>query len=141
MERWCFCLRAISFTSSFFISYLCLVRIVYSQIETFTPPPRTSDNKPIEANGIIYYLDYIPSRCHNPYVRTFPFGGLVDRPMALMRRNSPHRIRKSIEISPKGCLFIEPGCRLEFASGEGIIVNGTLIARVNFKVLQIFVFI
>lgn len=103
--------------------------MVSGQVEKFTPPPRTPDRKPIESNGIIYYLDYIPKRCQNPYVRTFPFGGIVDRPMALLKRDNPHRIRKSIEISPKGCLFIEPGCRLEFAPGEGLIVNGTLIAR------------
>lgn len=128
MARCCFHPTIVSFGFSIIV-VLCFVEMVSGQIETYTPPPRTSDNKPIESNGIIYYLDYIPKRCQNPYVRTFPFGGIVDRPVALVKRQSPHRIGKSIEISPKGCLFIEPGCKLEFAPGEGIIVNGTLIAR------------
>lgn len=131
MARCCFHPTIVSFGFSIIV-VLCFVEMVSGQIETYTPPPRTSDNKPIESNGIIYYLDYIPKRCQNPYVRTFPFGGIVDRPVALVKRQSPHRIGKSIEISPKGCLFIEPGCKLEFAPGEGIIVNGTLIARVIF---------
>lgn len=95
-----------------------------------TRPPQIG-NKPIVANGIVYYLNHIPVHCQEPYVTTFPSGGIVRGKRALLERDSPHVIYGNIEIPSNACLWIEPGSVLRFGPGFGIIVNGTLIARVS----------
>ncbi|GAB1605409.1 protein bark beetle-like [Argonauta hians] len=102
---------------------------VQARGDGFTPPPKPADNKPRVANGRVYFLDYIPRKCWEPIITKYPYGGRVTQARALMRKDNPHKIRGSIQIAPSGCLFIEPGCRLEFSPGVGLIVNGTLIAR------------
>lgn len=94
-----------------------------------TPPPQVG-NKPTVANGIVYYLNHVPDHCKNPYVTKYPSGGVVQGKRALMKNDSPHRIYGNIEIPASACLYIEPGTELRFGPGYGIIVNGTLIARV-----------
>lgn len=96
----------------------------------FTRPPQVGD-KPIVANGIVYYLKHIPLHCQEPYVTTYPFGGIVHGKRALLERDNPHIIYGNIEIPSNACLWIEPGSVLRFGPGFGIIVNGTLIARVS----------
>ena len=49
----------------------------------------------------------------------------------LMAKYNPYMIRGNIEIEPQGCLVIMPGVKMYFDPGFGIIVNGTLIARVK----------
>lgn len=99
-----------------------------------TPPPQLHDG-PVIANNRVYYLKTFPARCGPPLIDTFPGGFVVKDSRALMRNNSPHIIRGNIEIAPTGCLYIEPGSVLKFAPGQGMIVNGTLIARVRFLVI------
>nr|KAG5700697.1 hypothetical protein BaRGS_029062 [Batillaria attramentaria] len=93
-----------------------------------TRPPQIGD-KPIVANGIVYYLRTVPDHCIEPYVATFPSGGLVYGKRAMMKSDNPHTIYGNIEIPPDACLYIEPGTIMRFGPGFGIIVNGTLIAR------------
>ncbi|XP_029656084.1 protein bark beetle-like isoform X1 [Octopus sinensis] len=127
MAKYLVLLCNVCFGFLFCISISPLLRV--RAREGITPPPRTGDNKPIVANGRVYYLDYIPRRCWTPIITKYPYGGRVDQPRALMKKDNPHKIKGSIQIAPSGCLYIEPGCRLEFAPGQGLIVNGTLIAR------------
>lgn len=49
----------------------------------------------------------------------------------MMKKDNPHIIKGNIQIAATGCLYIEPGTVLKFAPGQGMIVNGTLIARVR----------
>lgn len=96
----------------------------------FTRPPQIGD-KPIVANGIVYYLGHIPLHCQEPYVTQYPSGGVVRGKRALLERDNPHVVYGNIEIPSNSCLWIEPGSVLRFGPGFGIIVNGTLIARVS----------
>ncbi|KAK6181325.1 hypothetical protein SNE40_009204 [Patella caerulea] len=93
-----------------------------------TPPPMDGD-KPVFANGIVYYLNHIPDHCKEPRITTYSSGGIIRDKRALVLSDSPHVIYGNIEIAPTGCLYIQPGCELRFGPGFGIIVNGTLIAR------------
>ena len=96
-----------------------------------TRPPQVGD-KPIVANGIVYYLNHIPVHCQEPYVARYPSGGIIDGKRALLERDNPHEIYGNIQIPAGACLWIEPGSVLKFGPGFGIIVNGTLIARVGY---------
>lgn len=97
-------------------------------IGPITRPPQIGD-KPIVANGIVYYLKTVPDHCIEPHVTTYPSGGLVHGRRAMMKSDNPHVIYGNIEIPPDACLYIEPGTVMRFGPGFGMIVNGTLIAR------------
>ncbi|KAK0049320.1 protein bark beetle [Biomphalaria pfeifferi] len=93
-----------------------------------TPPPPIG-GKPVISDNRIWYLNHIPERCRPPIIDRFNGGGIINDSRALIKAHNPHIIRGNIEITPRGCLYIEPGCILKFAPGMGMIVNGTLIAR------------
>ena len=110
---------------------LCYVVIVPGQITD--PPP---GERPIEAHGKLFNINYVPERCKNPSIlgQEDVGGGLVikdrDRKV-LMEKYGPYKIQGNIEIEPKACMVIMPGVVMYFDPGFGIMVNGTLIARVG----------
>lgn len=101
-----------------------------------TPPPQIHDG-PVIANNRIYYLKTFPARCGPPIIDKFPGGTVIKDSRALMKKDNPHIIKGLIQIAPSGCLYIEPGAVLQFAPGQGIIVNGTLIARVRHTLIHV----
>ena len=107
-----------------------IISIAFSQRGIITPPPRLG-SKPVIANNIVYYLDHVPDHCRDPFITQYKSGGIVRGRKALLKRDNPHIIYGNIEIPHDSCLYIEPGCVLRFGPGFGIIVNGTLIARVS----------
>jgi len=97
------------------------------------PPP---GRIPVEANGKLYNVVYLPLHCKDPYIVSAQEirGGLLlhDRTRkVLMKKYGPYHIQGNIEIDPSSCLVIMPGVKMYFDPGFGIIVNGTLIARVS----------
>lgn len=118
-----------------FIFITTCIRFCSSQI--FTPPP--PGEKPVISNGIVYNLRHIPVECQQPKVLEFSDirYGMVLKPnqkRAIMKIYSPYKIHGNIEIPPSSCLYIEPGVTMYFGPGFGMIVNGTLIARVIFNI-------
>ncbi|GFO27981.1 class a scavenger receptor srcr domain with c-type lectin domain [Plakobranchus ocellatus] len=110
---------------------LCLLAIDLPLVESqgpITPPPKIND-RPVIANGRVYYLNHIPQHCQPTLIDTFSNGMLIKDNRAMMKADNPHIIKGNIEIAPSGCLYIEPGSELRFAPGMGMIINGTLIAR------------
>ncbi|KAH3754675.1 hypothetical protein DPMN_189356 [Dreissena polymorpha] len=113
---------------------LCAI-VTYSPDQVFgqiTPPPEGL--VPVEANGLLYNLYYVPTHCKDPFVNVPKdvAGGLLVQNRerkVLMAKYNPYMIRGNIEIEPQGCLVIMPGVKMYFDPGFGIIVNGTLIAR------------
>ena len=112
---------------------VCFLVLIPADVQgqfPITPPPRIN-NRPQIANGRVYFLDHIPKHCRPPIIDTFPNGKLIKDNRAMMKADGPHIINGNIEIAPSGCLYIEPGSILKFAPGIGMIINGTLIARVS----------
>lgn len=116
---------------SCFIFVYCINSVVSQGI--ITPPPPGVN--PVEANGRLYNLFYVPRICKDPWVMVqseFSGGGIViTGRKVLMQKYGPYHVQGNIEIAPKGCLVIMPGVEMYFGVGYGIIVNGTLIARVG----------
>ena len=114
-------------------AFLCCVLCCVSAQIRITPPPPGRD--PVEANGRLYNLNYVPSQCKDPKIIALPtFGGLgqtIKEPRVFMPKYGPFLITGNIEVAPSGCLVIMPGTEMFFNPGLGIIVNGTLIARVS----------
>lgn len=116
-----------------FVGFVCNWLIFCVSVPVFgqiTPPPKINDS-PVIANNRIYYLKTFPEKCGPPLIDTFPGGVVIKDSRAMMKKDNPHIIKGNIQIAPSGCLYIEPGAVLKFAPGQGIIVNGTLIARVR----------
>lgn len=117
----------------FVVSFLCTVigiNIGYVRGQWVTPPP--PGRIPVEANGRLYNIEYIPGVCKDPYVASkagFEGGAIIKNKQVLMQKYGPFHIKGNIEIAPTGCLVIMPGTELYFNPGYGMIVNGTLIAR------------
>ena len=109
---------------------LIWINICLHEAEAQTTKPPRIGNRPVEGNGMYYYLDHIPERCQQPLITTLPGGGIIRGKYAFLKKDSPHIINGNIQIAPSGCLYIEPGTVLKFAPGVGMIINGTLIARV-----------
>lgn len=106
--------------------------VIFGTGQITDPPPGLI---PIEANGKLYNLFYVPERCKNPFIlgQEDVGGGVVlknTEKRVLMEKYGPYKIQGNIEIGPKACLVIMPGVVMYFNPGFGIIVNGTLIARV-----------
>lgn len=121
-------------SSPLFTIFITLILIVPSSWIScdaqITPPPKES--KPVISDGRIWWLrDIVPDHCKPPIIDRFPGGKVIKDNRALLRTHNPHIIRGNIEIAKTGCLYIEPGSVLKFGPGYGIIVNGTLIARVG----------
>lgn len=95
-----------------------------------TPPPNI-DNRPVISDDRIWFLNHIPEKCRPPLITKLTGGGIIRNSLALIKRDNPHEIKGNIQIAPSGCLYIEPGAVLKFAPGVGMIINGTLIARVS----------
>lgn len=112
------------------------VGISMCQINRPTPPP--PGTHPVVSDGIVYNLWHIPVECQRPEVMhqsEFRYGTTVPtkRKKAIMRDGSPYKIHGNFALSPLSCLYIEPGTVLHFGPGYGMIINGTLIARVGIK--------
>lgn len=116
---------------SVYVLLCCICAVLSTGI--ITPPPPGVD--PVEANGRLYNLFYVPKNCKDPFVlvqEEFGGGGLIIKDKkVLMEKYGPYTIQGNIEIAPSGCLVIMPGVKMYFGAGYGIIVNGTLIARVS----------
>ena len=117
---------------------LCLLVIITANINDvsgqrgITPPP--PGRLPVEANGRLYNIEYVPSVCKDPFITAkaeFQGGTTIRNKQVLMKKYGPFHIGGNIEIAPSGCLVIMPGTELYFEPGMGMIVNGTLIARVS----------
>lgn len=113
---------------------LCILccEVGFSSGQITNPPPGLI---PIEAHGKLFNLFYVPSICKDPYIlgQEDVGGGVVIRDRekkVLMEKYGPYMVQGNIEIEPKGCLVIMPGTVMYFNPGFGIMVNGTLIARV-----------
>ena len=114
------------------VLFACFVGLALSQ-QIITPPP--PQRWPVEANGKLYNLFYVPNKCKDPWVMSNEEfgGGLVLRNKhVIMEKYGPYNVQGNIEIAPEGCLVIMPGVEMYFNPGHGIIVNGTLIARVSY---------
>lgn len=105
----------------------------YCTSQIFTPPP--PGEKPVISNGVVYNLRHIPVECQEPKVlesNDIRYG-MVMKPnekRAIMKIHGPFKVHGNIEIPPTTCVYIEPGVTMYFGPGFGMIVNGTLIARV-----------
>ena len=114
--------------------FFCVFILLHHPCEAqlITPPPPGRD--PVEANGRLYNLFYVPQRCTDPYIlaREELRGSIIikDRKV-LMETYGPYHVQGNIEVAPSGCLVIMPGVKMYFDPGYGIIVNGTLVARVS----------
>lgn len=122
-------------------SFLVIILIYFvSEVisQKFVTPP-VPGIEPIEANGRLYNLHYVPSKCKDPYLLAqSEIGGggvVIKNQKVLMEKYGPFHIQGNIEIAPSGCLVIMPGTKLYFGPGYGILVNGTLIARVSINKL------
>ena len=103
--------------------------------QMITPPPYGVT--PVEANGRLYNIRYVPSECKDPYISAreeFEGGITIKNRQVLMKKYGPFHMKGNIEIAPTGCLVIMPGTELYFDPGYGMIVNGTLIARVSLEI-------
>ena len=117
-----------------FLRTLCLLVTVTINVDgqRITPPP--PGRIPVEANERLYNVEYLPSVCKDPFITVkaeFDGGTTIKNKQVLMQKYGPFHIRGNIEIAPTGCLVIMPGTELYFEPGVGMIVNGTLIARVS----------
>lgn len=112
-------------------AYLCFVDVGWGQRNTPPPPGKI----PVVSDGIVYNLHHIPSSCRQPRVldpEEIKFGIIVKgAKKAIMRDQSPYKVYGNIELDPHSCMYIEPGTTLHFGPGYGMIINGTLIARVS----------
>ena len=113
--------------------------------QRITPPP--PGKIPVEANGKLYNIEYVPGVCKDPYITVkeeLEGGMIIKNKQVLMKKYGPFYMKGNIEIAPTGCLVIMPGTEIYFDPGSGMIVNGTLIARVSFcfypSVMTIFIF-
>lgn len=119
------------------VLFTCILAAIcfrFGSSQIFTPPP--PGEKPVISNGIVYNLRHIPVECQEPRVlevRQINYGMVLpeNKKWAIMKIYSPYKIQGNIEIPPNTCLYIEPGVTMYFGPGFGMIVNGTLIARVN----------
>lgn len=116
----------------FILVLTCCAYSVCSQRYITPPPPGVN---PVEANGKLYNINYVPSVCKDPDLMVkeeFSGGGIIiKKKKVLMEKYGPYEVQGNIEIAPSGCLVIMPGTKMYFGPGYGIIVNGTLIARVS----------
>jgi len=120
--------------------YLLLIGVILftllipqSLCQRITPPP--PGDLPVIANGIVYNLNHVPDVCKDPRIldpEQIKFGIVIkNQRRAIMRDKSPYKVLGNIEVDPRACLFIDPGTTFHFGPGYGILVNGTLIARVS----------
>ena len=122
---------------NFLLIFVFFLREVYSQ-QLITPPPYS--DTPTEANGRLYNVHYLPDNCLDPWIMVqeeFGGGGIIlkSQRRVLLQKYGPYNVQGNIEVDPKSCLVIMPGTEMYFNPGYGIIVNGTLIARVSFLLL------
>ena len=112
-----------------FVVIITHIDDVHGQRQTPPPPGRI----PVEANGRLYNVYYLPSVCKDPFITAkaeIQGGTTIRNKQVLMKKYGPFHIKGNIEIAPTGCLVIMPGVEIYFDPGMGMIVNGTLIARV-----------
>ena len=123
----------------FCLTFLCVFTFVNGQLHT-PPPP---GDWPVVVNGIVYNLNWVPEVCKQPRVigaEEFKFGFVMkNQRKAIMLEHSPYKILGNIEVDPYSCIYIEPGTELQFGPGIGMIINGTLIARVGHLELPMFI--
>ena len=116
------------------ILLLGCVCVVSGQPPIITPPPLGP--RPVVANGIIYNLGHLnmaPLSCNDPRVMPydeFEFGVTIKEKKGILKEGSPYKVGGNIELAAGSCLWIEPGTEFHFGPGFGMIINGTLIARV-----------
>lgn len=119
------------FVTLFLVVIFCAnVDFAEGQLGKVTDPP--PGRHPVEANGKLYNIPYVPGVCKDPYIvakESFEGGTTIKNRQVLMQKYGPFHIKGNIEIAPTGCLVIMPGTELYFDPGYGMIVNGTLIAR------------
>ncbi len=81
----------------------------------------------------IYLLSAITLLSHSCVSQLYQshfFGGAINGQRVLTQSESPFFITSDIIIDEHAKLDIEPGCELKFAPRIGILVKGTLIAKV-----------
>lgn len=124
---------SLRFATLFLAVIFCAnIDFAQGQLGKVTDPP--PGRHPVEANGRLYNIPYVPGVCKDPYIvakESFEGGTTIKNRQVLMQKYGPFHIKGNIEIAPIGCLVIMPGTELYFDPGYGMIVNGTLIARVS----------
>ena len=66
-----------------------------------------------------------------PTVCCSRIGGVISGALRLNRSSSPYVISSDLVVDQSSTLTIDPGAELQFFSGVGLKVNGTLVAKGN----------